>query len=336
MFKKKKGRIGMEKFNQKHRDEIQKIFEEKTGIVVKERTQNYGIQRIVIVFGMVCFCILSAFSYRKISSLYGEEIGFESIYKGNGVFEIVVTNDSDKELELQEEVKVMQWSSSKEVEGESREILIDNSKVEAHSKGTITIDLSKGYDIEQLEQPLEAGDWYYFVLTNNGFAFGQDWQCSIDFEKEKEALEQELSVKIEEANKMIEVEIDFDLVLVGEDWIWPTKSEIISNTYGEKANGRFSDHINIAGEVGDEVYAVANGTIKEVGFHAENGYYVELKVDEEFIVEYGHLHEILVKEGEVVGKGKKIGTVGTSGMATGANLSLKVYQEGKTVNPLQK
>ena len=41
-------------------------------------------------------------------------------------------------------------------------------------------------------------------------------------------------------------------------------------------------------------------------------------------------------EGEVVEKGEQIGTVGMSGMATGANLSLKVYQEGETVNPLKE
>lgn len=329
----------MEKFNEKHRKHIQQIFEQKTGVEVKEQQQSYGIKRAVVVFEMICFCVLSAFSYRKISSVYGDEIGFESIYKGNGVFEVIVTNDSDKELQLQEQVKVMQWSSSKEVEGESGKILMDNPKVEAHSKGTITIDLSEGYNIEQLEQPLESGDWYYVVLTNNGFAFGQDWMCSIDFEKyekDKEELENELLAKMEERNQKKEIEIDFDLVLVREDWIWPTKSERISNTYGEKENGRFSDHINIAGEVGDEVYAVADGMIKEVGFHAENGYYVELKIDDEFTVVYAHLNEFLVKEGEVVEKGEQIGTVGTSGMATGANLSLKVYQEGETVNPLKE
>ena len=329
----------MEKFNEKHRQNIQQIFEEKTGVVFKERKQGYGIKQMVIAFGMICFCVLSAFSYRKISSVYGDEIGFDSTYKGNGVFEIVVTNDSDKELELQEQIKVMQWSSNKEVEGESKKILMDNPKVEAHSKGTITIDLSEGYNIEELEQPLEAGDWYYFVLTNNGFAFGQDWMCSIDFkkyEKDKEELEKELLAKMEERNQKKEIEIDFDLVLVGEDWIWPTKSERISNTYGEKENRRFSDHINIAGEVGDEVYAVADGVIKEVGFHAENGYYVELEINEQFTVVYGHLNEILIKEGEVVEKGEQIGTVGISGMATGANLSLKVYQEGKIVNPLKE
>ena len=329
----------MEKFNEKHRKNIQQIFEEKTGVEVKERQQSYGMKRTVIVFGMICFCVLSAFSYRKISSVYGEEIGFESIYRGDGVFEVIVTNDSDKELKLQEQVKVMQWSSSKEVEGESGKILIDNPKVEAHSKGTITIDLSEGYNIEELEEPLEAGDWYYFVLTNNGFAFGQDWMCSIEFEKyekDKEELEYILSRKKEETNQRKEIEIEFDLVLVEKDWIWPTKSERISNTYGEKENGRFSDHINIAGEVGDKVYAVADGTVKEVGFHAENGYYVELRINEEFTVVYGHLNEILVEEGEVVEKGEKIGTVGTSGMATGANLLLKVYQEEKIINPLKE
>ena len=32
-----------------------------------------------------------------------------------------------------------------------------------------------------LETPLAGNDWYFFVLTNNHFAFGQDWMCTVDF-----------------------------------------------------------------------------------------------------------------------------------------------------------
>jgi hypothetical protein len=44
----------------------------------------------------------------------------------------------------------------------------------------MTVNLSKAYDMDTLEQPL-TDDWYYFVLTNNNFIFGQDWMCSVDF-----------------------------------------------------------------------------------------------------------------------------------------------------------
>ena len=44
----------------------------------------------------------------------------------------------------------------------------------------MTIDLSGAYDLALLEQPL-TDDWYYFVLTNNNFAFGQDWHCTVEF-----------------------------------------------------------------------------------------------------------------------------------------------------------
>ena len=45
----------------------------------------------------------------------------------------------------------------------------------------MTIDLSEAYDIALLETPLVGNDWYYFILTNNHFAFGQDWMCPVDF-----------------------------------------------------------------------------------------------------------------------------------------------------------
>ena len=45
----------------------------------------------------------------------------------------------------------------------------------------MTINLSLAYDIQLLETPLENGDHYYLVLTNNGFLLGQDWHCSVNF-----------------------------------------------------------------------------------------------------------------------------------------------------------
>ena len=56
-----------------------------------------------------------------------------------------------------------------------------------------------------MENALQEGDWYYFVLTNNNFAFGQDWMCSFDFKLEKteevqNRLVQAMEEKSEEEN----------------------------------------------------------------------------------------------------------------------------------------
>lgn len=61
---------------------------------------------------------------------------------------------------------------------------IENTRFPAHSGGTMLVDLSGAYDIASLESdtpktPKES--WYYLVLTNHNFLFGNDWMCSFRF-----------------------------------------------------------------------------------------------------------------------------------------------------------
>lgn len=122
--------------------------------------------------------------------------------------------------------------------------------------------------------------------------------------------------------------------LAYENWIWPTESESISALYGVGPNGIFHDHINIAGKLSDEVYAVEKGIVEETGYVPAVGNYIVIHLDEGIAVKYGHLERISVKEGETVEAGDTIGKLGQTGMATGPNLYFAVYVEHETVNPL--
>lgn len=329
----------MEKFKNKNLKNIQNIFEEKTGVSVKNKKSyvNYRAKQIALVATMMlCFVSLSAFAFSKFSSLEGDEAGFSSKYLGDGIFEITVTNESDKVLELQDEIKLMRWSTSQEVQGDKGEIEYSDLKVDARSKKTITIDLSEAYDVEMLESPLPSGDHYYLVLTNNGFAFGQDWMCSLNF---NEGMSTALSDTDSVSNEMREVQkgkTSYYADLAYENWMWPTKSKNISTLYGVARNGIFSDHINIAGEQSDAVYAVEAGRVIETGFVSNVGNYIVLDLGDETTVKYGHLKEIAVKEGDTVEKGDTIGKLGATGMATGPNLYFAVYVSGESVNPLEE
>lgn len=329
----------MERFNAKNLKNIQNIFEEKTGTNIKNKKSyvNYGAKQIALVATMMlCFVSLSAFAFSKFSSLEGDEAGFSSKYLGDGIFEITVTNESDKVLELQDEIKLMRWSTSQEVQGDKGEIEYSDLKVDARSKKTITIDLSKAYDVEMLESPLPSGDHYYLVLTNNGFAFGQDWMCSLNF---NEGISTALSDTDSVSNEIHEVQkgkTSYYADLAYENWMWPTKSKSISALYGVARNGIFSDHINIAGEQSDAVYAVEEGRVIETGFVSNVGNYIVLDLGDETTVKYGHLKEIAVKEGDTVEKGDTIGKLGATGMATGPNLYFAVYVSGESVNPLEE
>lgn len=50
---------------------------------------------------------------------------------------------------------------------------------------------------------------------------------------------------------------------------------------------------------------------------------------------YGHMSTLDVKVGEVVGKGQRLGTSGSTGLAGGDHLHLEIFVQGKSVDPLE-
>lgn len=113
------------------------------------------------------------------SGISGDDLSLEAAYKGKGVVEITVENKSNKELTFQPTLKLMRWSDGAEIPAHGK-VRFTNTRVAPKSTGVLTIDLSAAYDMTELEKPL-SNDWYYFVLTNHGFAFGQDWMCTVRF-----------------------------------------------------------------------------------------------------------------------------------------------------------
>ncbi|MDE6748533.1 MAG: M23 family metallopeptidase [Lachnospiraceae bacterium] len=322
----------MKKYRRENLKHIQNIFEEKTGTTIPKssfQSEFFYKKELMAMAVMLCFLGLSAFAYSRFSSLDEGGLTLRSIYKGDGVFEIVVTNPSDKELELQKTVKLMQWSTAQEVAGDSEKTKLENGVIPPRSEKTVRIDLSEGYDIELLEKELPQGDWYYLVLTNNYFAFGQDWMCDIAFDENYQP-------EVVYGNPHEEHKQDYPerYGLAFADWIWPTVSHAVSNPYGKEHNGVVSDHINIAGNKGDEIYAVADGKVLETGYTSGYGNYIILDLGNDIRVQYGHLQECKVNPEEEVEQGQVIATLGQTGMAAGPNLALIVWVDGETVNPL--
>ena len=282
----------MEKFNKTHLENIQKIVCEKSGAAVMAGPiGGHRKKRLLLLAAcFMCFAVLSAFAYTRFSGLNGDELSFAPAYLGDGRFEIVVVNHSNRELKLQNKVKVMQWSTGEDVKGDSKKIIITNQTIPAHSQEVVSVDISKGYNVEAMEEALPKGDWYYFVFTNYNFAFGHDWMCSFDFETKT----------VEEAQKGLAF-------------------------YEASENETDSERtIHIAGKAGNEVYAVAEGTVVEAAFDSACGNYIVLDLGNGVMVKYGYLKKIRVTEQEEVRQGQVIGTLGQTGMATGPNLMFTV------------
>lgn len=272
------------------------------------------------------------------STLKGDELAFGRVeYRGNGIVAIQVRNNSDKVLEFQEDVKLGIFYANEEIpQTEGGSVKMEGNVIAPHSSSELIVDLSGAYDMEIANRPL-TDDWYYLVLTNDHFVFGQDWRCMVDFQNVTEEWviyrtenEEEESQR---AGEYREVAMDDFLY---ENWAKPVENVSISRFFGYQRNGFFSDHINIAGSQGEDVFAVESGTITETGFEAVSGNYIVLLVQDGVKVKYGYLEDLYVSEGQEVEKGAAIGTVGKTGRAIGPNLLLALYVNDKPVNPLRE
>ena len=113
------------------------------------------------------------------NSISGDDLSLKANYVGNGIVEITVENRSAKVLNFQPKLKLQRWSDGEEIPAKGK-VTFKNTQFGPKSSGVMTVDLSDAYDLDELETPL-LNDWYYFLLTNNNFYFGQDWMCSVSF-----------------------------------------------------------------------------------------------------------------------------------------------------------
>jgi murein DD-endopeptidase MepM/ murein hydrolase activator NlpD len=98
---------------------------------------------------------------------------------------------------------------------------------------------------------------------------------------------------------------------------------------------RYRKHpgIDIAAKSGAPIYATADGVVKLAKFNGGYGNCVFIDHLYGFESRYGHMQKILVRRGQHVKRGDKIGLVGKTGVATAPHLHFEVHYKGKEVNP---
>lgn len=93
--------------------------------------------------------------------------------------------------------------------------------------------------------------------------------------------------------------------------------------------------VDLAAPAGTEVRA-ATGGIAHVGYDSAGaGLYVAVTAGGGVRVLYCHLFTTAVRTGQSVIAGDEIGTVGSSGLATGPHLHLEVQLDGRSVDPVR-
>lgn len=112
-------------------------------------------------------------------------------------------------------------------------------------------------------------------------------------------------------------------------WTWPVKGKVIA-PFDERAGRK---GIQIAAPYGAPVLAAASGRVVYTG-QALRGYgkLTIIRHNKVFLSVYAHQSRILVKEGDMVARGQKIGEVGDTD-AKQAKLHFEIRAYGKPVNP---
>lgn len=122
----------------------------------------------------------------------------------------------------------------------------------------------------------------------------------------------------------------------------PKDSFWISSDFGTRKNpfsGEIKNHkgIDLAAAEGTPVFAIKDGTVAvKVNNDSTFGNYIILSHDKGKLTSvYAHLKSMEVEHNEYIKKGKIIGYVGKTGMATGAHLHFEIRNGGVPKDPSQ-
>jgi murein hydrolase activator len=121
--------------------------------------------------------------------------------------------------------------------------------------------------------------------------------------------------------------------------LWPADGKIVQ-AFGAQVHPRFGTRtfkngVDIEAALGTEVGAVFAGHVIYTGWFKGYGNMIILDHGHDYVTLYAHVQDILVREGDDVRQGQKIGTVGDTGSLAGPRLYFEVRYQGKPQDPEQ-
>ena len=122
----------------------------------------------------------------------------------------------------------------------------------------------------------------------------------------------------------------------------PTLAPIVdgwfSSNYGYRIDPFSGEHafhegIDFPAETGTPILAAASGQVVTADAHPQYGKMIEIDHGNGLVSRYAHTSQMLVKVGDLVVRGQKVGTVGSTGRSTGPHLHFEVRLNGIPQNP---
>lgn len=118
----------------------------------------------------------------------------------------------------------------------------------------------------------------------------------------------------------------------------PVKEALIGSGFGHRTDPivgvrAMHEGIDFNAEIGTPVVAAAAGVVVAAEFHPEFGNMIDIDHGEGLVSRYAHLSRSLVKPGQLIRRGERIGAVGSTGRSTGPHLHFEVRMLGAAQNP---
>jgi murein DD-endopeptidase MepM/ murein hydrolase activator NlpD len=164
--------------------------------------------------------------------------------------------------------------------------------------------------------------------------------CSYPNESVSKFCRKSIGNSVTEAVRICTIEKLFDMLF---DWPIELSDFWVSSLFGPRTHKGATKHhggVDLAAITGTAVKASSHGkVIRSHGDAPGYGNVVEILHKGGLVTRYGHLHDILVREGDKVKRGDMIGTVGSTGNVRGqkdaSHLHFEIIKDGQRVDPLK-
>jgi murein DD-endopeptidase MepM/ murein hydrolase activator NlpD len=118
----------------------------------------------------------------------------------------------------------------------------------------------------------------------------------------------------------------------------PLDSTVIDGGFGIRKHPilriwRRHKGIDLKGTYRDTIYATGKGNVKRAKWSRSYGRIVVIEHSAGYESTYAHMNKVFVKKGQKIKRGDAIGTIGSSGLASGTHLHYEVSRHGIKEDP---